>query len=103
MARMNQLRQGRIKGNRACERVSHLGTMLGRASHGFRRARRLHGGRGSPASTGGNGRARERVSVGEMRQGRESGCMRAQKGVGARGKATWLVLLACVHMWVNGG
>jgi hypothetical protein len=32
-----------------------------------------HGGRGSLASSSSGGRARERVSVGEMRQGRESG------------------------------
>ena len=33
-----------------------------------------HGGCGSPASSGDGGRARERVSVGEMRKGRESEC-----------------------------
>jgi hypothetical protein len=39
-----------------------------------------HGGRGSPAGSGGGGRARERVGVNEMRQGRESGCGRCSKG-----------------------
>jgi hypothetical protein len=38
--RANQLRQGRIKGNRARERVSHLGTTLERAWRGFWRAGR---------------------------------------------------------------
>jgi hypothetical protein len=38
-----------------------------------------HGGRGSPSSSSGGGRARERVSVGEMRQERESGCGRGSK------------------------
>jgi hypothetical protein len=39
-----------------------------------------HDGRWSPASSGGGGRARERVRVGEMRQGRESGCGQGSKG-----------------------
>jgi hypothetical protein len=38
-----------------------------------------HGGRGSPTSTSDGGRTRERASVGEMRQGRESGCGRGSK------------------------
>jgi hypothetical protein len=39
-----------------------------------------HDGHGTPASTSGEGRARERVSLREMRQGRESGCGRCSKG-----------------------
>jgi hypothetical protein len=56
-----------------------------------------HGGRGSPASSSGDGRARERVSVGEMRLGRESRCGRGSKGARASGQATWLVFSACVR------
>jgi hypothetical protein len=40
----------------------------------------LDGGHGSPASASGEGRARERASLCEMRQGRESGCARCSKG-----------------------
>jgi hypothetical protein len=39
-----------------------------------------HSGRGCPVASGGRGKARERVSVGEMRQGRENGCGRCSKG-----------------------
>ena len=44
-----------------------------------------HGGRRSPAGFSVGGRARERVSMGEMRQGRESGCKRGSKRAGASG------------------
>jgi hypothetical protein len=45
-----------------------------------------HGVRGSPASASDEGRARERVSLREMRQERERvGAGGAQKGAGARG------------------
>jgi hypothetical protein len=47
-----------------------------------------HGGRRSPAGFSVGGRARERVSMGEMRQGRESGCKRGSKRAGASGLAT---------------
>jgi hypothetical protein len=40
-----------------------------------------HGGRGSSAGFGVGDRARERVSVGKMRQGRESGCGRGSKRI----------------------
>jgi hypothetical protein len=49
-------------------------------------------GRGSPTSTGGDGSARERARVCEMRQGRESGCGWGSKRAGARGPATWYSL-----------
>jgi hypothetical protein len=39
-----------------------------------------HDGRGTPASASGMGKARERVSLHEMRQGRESGYGRCSKG-----------------------
>jgi hypothetical protein len=67
MASTKQLRQGRIEGNRAREQVFTSGRCsggLGSASGGLDGR---HSGRGSPASTGGGGRARERASVGEMR------------------------------------
>jgi hypothetical protein len=47
-------------------------------------------GRGSPASTGGDGRARERAIVSEMRQGRETVCERhgrSPRRVRGRGSA----------------
>jgi hypothetical protein len=44
-----------------------------------------HDGHGSPVGSSGGGRARERVDVGEMRQGSESGCGRCSKGSWARG------------------
>jgi hypothetical protein len=53
--------------------------------------------RGSPASASGEGRARERVSLREMRQGRESGCGRCSKGSWGHGQATWPGLSACVR------
>jgi hypothetical protein len=56
-----------------------------------------YGGCGSPAGSSGGGRARERVGVGEMRQGRESGCRRCSKGSWARGQATWPEFSACLH------
>jgi hypothetical protein len=46
---------------------------------------------------------RERVGVGEMRQGERAGAGGAQKGAGARGHATWPVFSACVHARVSGG
>jgi hypothetical protein len=39
-----------------------------------------HGGCGTPASTSGERRARERVSLREMRQGSKCGCGRGSKG-----------------------
>jgi hypothetical protein len=39
-----------------------------------------HGGRSSPASSGGDDSTRERAKVGEKKQGRESGCDRGSKG-----------------------
>jgi hypothetical protein len=78
-ASTNQLRQYRIKvtehrsGLLALERRSGgldatSGALDGR-----------HSGRFPPASTGGDDRVRERASVDEMRQGRESGCGRGLK------------------------
>jgi hypothetical protein len=64
---------------------------------------RLVGGRESPASTVVGGRAREGVSGGEMRQGRESGCWRGSKRSWARGRASWAVSSACARMWVSDG
>jgi hypothetical protein len=55
-----------------------------------------HGGHFPPASNGGGGRARERASVGKMRQGRESGCKRGSEGSWGRGQATWSGFSACV-------
>jgi hypothetical protein len=39
-----------------------------------------HGGRGTPVSASGESRARERVSLREMRQGGERGCGWCSKG-----------------------
>jgi hypothetical protein len=41
--------------------------------------------------------------VGEMRQGRESGCERGSKESWERGGATWLAFSTCVHARVSGG
>jgi hypothetical protein len=60
-------------------------------------------GHGSPASMGRDRRARERVRVVDMRQGRESGCGWGSKRARARGRATWTVSMAGAWTWVNGG
>jgi hypothetical protein len=62
-----------------------------------------HDGCGSPAGSSGGGRARERVSVGEMRQWEESGCGRGSKEAGASGQAIWPVFSACMRARVNSG
>jgi hypothetical protein len=54
-----------------------------------------HGGCFTPTSTDGSGRVCERASMGEMRQGRESGCGRGSKGSWARGQAMWPVFSVC--------
>jgi hypothetical protein len=86
LASTNSLRQGRIKAARAREQVSHLGTTLGETWRGVwcseRPARRCF----PPASSGGGRWTREMARVGELGQGRESGCGRAQKGAGGRGQ-----------------
>jgi hypothetical protein len=46
---------------------------------------------GSPVSSSGGGRARERVRAGEMRQAGESGCGRGSNGAAVSGQATWPV------------
>jgi hypothetical protein len=72
----NQLRQGRIK---VTEHRSGLLTS-GRRSGGLDVTSGAvddrHSGRFPPASNGGDDRVRDRASVDEMRQGRESGCVR---------------------------
>jgi hypothetical protein len=55
-----------------------------------------HDGRFTLAGFGGSGRARERVGVGEMRQGERASASGAQKGARARGQVTWPVFSACV-------
>jgi hypothetical protein len=54
-------------------------------------------GRRTPASVSGESRARERVSLREMMQGREWGACGAQKGTGVRGQAMRPGISACVR------
>jgi hypothetical protein len=54
-------------------------------------------------SLGGDGRARERARVCEMRQGRESGCGRGSKRVRAHGQATWAFSMVGAWTWVSSG
>jgi hypothetical protein len=56
-----------------------------------------HSGRGSPASVSGEGRARERVSLREMGQGRESGCGRCSKGSWGAWAGDVVRFLTCVR------
>jgi hypothetical protein len=44
-----------------------------------------HGGRASPASSGGGGYAREGLGAREVRQGRDGGRARGSKGATSRG------------------
>jgi hypothetical protein len=61
-----------------------------------------HGERGSLASASGGGRARERVSLREMRQERENGCERCSKGSwGAWAGNMAMVLGVCAHWYTT--
>jgi hypothetical protein len=77
--------------------VSHHGAKLGVAWRDFWRVGDRHGGRGSPARSSSEGRARERERADAKWDGKASaGAGGAQKGARVRGRATWPGISACV-------
>jgi hypothetical protein len=81
--RPNWLQSGANKENQAQGRMSHLGMELGVAWRGPGGLDGRHDRRGTPAKPSGESRARERVSLCEMRQESECGCGQCSKGAGS--------------------
>jgi hypothetical protein len=88
--RRNRTNIGRNKGNWARDGCLTSGRSSGRLGAVFGELDGRENGHGSPAASGGKGRARERARVCEMRRRTSAGHWRgSKKGVGARGRASW--------------
>jgi hypothetical protein len=85
--RSNWLQVGANREIQARERMSRLGVELGVAWRGLRRARRPHGGHGSPAKLSGVCKARERAGRCEMERGCECRHGRCSKMNWGRGQS----------------